>query len=446
MTKPIKPRMPVPSHMAFLEDGIRRYQVILAAVFLIACIGYLVAVYLGNIETEVMRDRFWKNADPLFNGEIPVMEYPPFALVFMAIPRLFADTPWGYNIAYVAEVFVFMVVGMLLVSKLAERFSYDQRKAMLAYSVLMLLMLEFVLDRFDIFPAILALAAFYLFATNRVGASCVLLAVGTMTKLYPALLFPPILVYLLICRRWRDAAAGTVCMAVTMAVIAAVAWLLDPGMLTGFMGYHEDRPLQIESVPASIVYLLSMFGLTDVWIQPFADPGSFGSDNLRGDLADAVAGWMLPLMVVAILVAYAAYAIIMNRDRADEGLRKTGLIILLAIMAFMVVNKVFSSQYIIWAIAPIVFLMMVSEERFSKRLFMSAVVMIVLTQVNFAYNIGYLGGGANIDDIGMVVLMLRNLVAVYIIWISAAELVGRSGADRNRLPGLRRIVFSKGME
>ena len=92
-------------------DGVRKYQIIIAALFLVACIGYLVAVHFLNIETEVMRDRFWKNAEPLFNGEVPVMEYPPFALVFFAIPRLFADTPWGYNVAYVAEVLVFMVVG-----------------------------------------------------------------------------------------------------------------------------------------------------------------------------------------------------------------------------------------------------------------------------------------------------------------------------------------------
>ena len=54
-------------------DGIRRYQLIIAILFLVACVGYLVAVHALGIETEVMRDRFWKNAEPLFNGELPVM-------------------------------------------------------------------------------------------------------------------------------------------------------------------------------------------------------------------------------------------------------------------------------------------------------------------------------------------------------------------------------------
>ena len=44
-------------------DGVRKYQLIIAILFLVACIGYLIAVHALGIETEVMRDRFWKNAD-----------------------------------------------------------------------------------------------------------------------------------------------------------------------------------------------------------------------------------------------------------------------------------------------------------------------------------------------------------------------------------------------
>ncbi len=409
--------------MTVSEDGVRRYQVIIAALFLAACVGYLLAVFIGGIETEVMRDRFWKNAEPLFNGQVPSMEYPPFALVFIAIPRLFADTAWGYNVAYVAEVFVFMVIGLVLMARLADRFSCDSRKVMLAYAVLILLMLEFVLDRFDIFAAVLALAAFYLFVTDRTGLACAMVAVGAMTKVYPALFFPVFFLYLLFERRWRDAAVGTLVFVLTAGVIALVAWALDPSMITGFLGYHGDRPLQIESVPASVVYLGSVLGLTDVWIQPFGDIGSFGSDNLRGDFADALAGWMLPLMVLAVLLMYAAYAYVRNRDGAERLDQRLGIAILLAIMAFMVVNKVFSSQYIIWMLAPAIFIMMVSDSRFSRRLFLSTLVMIILTQINFAYSIGYLGGGANIDDLGMTIMLVRNLVAVYIMAISLRELV-----------------------
>lgn len=404
-------------------DGIRRYQLTTVVLFLIACIGYLVAVHALGIETEVMRDRFWKNAEPLFNGEVPVMEYPPFALVFFAIPRLFADTAWGYNIAYVAEVFVFMVAGLLLVSKLAERLGHDQKRAMLVYAILMLLMLEFVLDRYDIFPAVLTLASFYLFATRRYGWACLVLAVATTTKLYPAVLFPLYFLYLAYNRQWRDTWVSALAFLGTGAAIAAVAWIINPELITNFLGYHTDRPLQIESVPSSIVYLLSMLGLTDVSIQPFGDPGSFGSDNLVGPLPDAVAEAMMPLMVGLILVTYAVYAVLRHRGVGDDGLRLMGLGIIAVLMLFMVANKVFSSQYLIWVIAPVAFIVASRQGTFERRLFLLTVATFVLTQVNFAYNIGYLGGGTNINDLGMMIILIRNILAVYMTWMVVREMV-----------------------
>ena len=428
-------------------DGVRKYQIIIAALFLVACIGYLVAVHFLNIETEVMRDRFWKNAEPLFNGEVPVMEYPPFALVFFAIPRLFADTAWGYNVAYVAEVLVFMVVGLLLVSKLAERMGHDQKKAMLVYAILMLLMLEFVVDRYDIFPAFLTLASFYMFASKRHGCACLLLAVGAMTKLYPAVLFPLYLLYLAYGRQWRDAAVSCAAFLGTCVLIVGVAWLINPELITNFLSYHTDRPLQIESVPASVVYLLSMFGLTDVWIQPFADPDSFGSDNLIGPLPDAVASVMMPLMVVLILAVYAYYAVLRHRGVRDDDLRLIGLAAVAVLMLFMVANKVFSSQYLIWAIAPIAFVVASRDTGFERRLLWLSVLVLVLTQANFAYNAGYLGGGENINDLGMMVILARNVLAVWLTCMVLGGMRRPAGDAAPSPPGSdpveRRVIISR---
>ena len=428
-------------------DGVRKYQIIIAVLFLVACIGYLVAVHFLNIETEVMRDRFWKNAEPLFNGEVPVMEYPPFALVFFAIPRLFADTPWGYNVAYVAEVLVFMVIGLLLVSRLAERMGHDPKKAMLAYAILMLLMLEFVVDRYDIFPAVLTLASFYVFASKRYGLACLLLSVGAMTKLYPAVLFPLYFLYLAHGRQWRDAVMSCVVFFGTCVLVVAVAWIINPELITNFLSYHTDRPLQIESVPASIVYLLSMFGLTDVWIQPFADPNSFGSDNLMGPLPDAVAPLMVPLMVILILAVYAYYSVMRSRGAGDDDLRLMGLAAVAVLMLFMVANKVFSSQYLIWIIAPVAFIVASRQTGFERRMLWLTVLVLALTQANFAYNAGYLGGGENINDLGMMIILVRNILAV---WLTCMVLNGMRQRMGDPVPRMtetgahgRRIVISR---
>lgn len=408
--------------MGFLDDGVRRFQVTLAVIFLVACAVYLLAIHFTGIETEVMRDRF-PSADALLSGDIPPTEYPPLALLFVAIPRIFADTPFGYNVAFVAEMYLFMVAGLLMSSRLAAAMGRDERRAMVLYSVMTLLMLEFVLDRFDVIPAVMTLAALYLFVTGRREWAFVLLALGTLTKIYPALLFPVLFLFLAYNREWRDAVRGTVAFVGTGVVAIAVCIMVDPDLITGFLGYHEDRPLQLESVASSVIYLLSMFGLTDVWIQSATDAGSFLSDNLRGALPDAVADVLMPLMVLAILAVCVLYAYRRHAER-DADMRLASFAMLGCLMAFLVVNKVFSTQYIIWLIPSALFLAMTSDPGSSRRVTACMVGMILLSQVNFAYSIGYLGGGANIDDLGMLVVLARNVMAVYLFWLCVSGVTG----------------------
>ena len=85
----------------------------------------------------------------------------------------------------------------------------------------------------------------------------------------------------------------------------------------------------------------------------------------------------------------------------------------------------FSSQYLIWAIAPIAFVVASRDTGFERRLLWLSALVLVLTQANFAYNAGYLGGGENINDLGMMVILARNVLAV---WLTCMVL------DRMRRP------------
>lgn len=417
-------------------DGDRRAGTVIALLFLVACVAYLLVVHALDIETEVIRDRYWKNAVPLFEGEFPVMEYPPLAILFIAIPRLFGSTPWGYETAYVALVYVFMVIGLWLISRLAADLGASRTRAMVAYAVLTLLMLEFVLDRFDVFVMVVTLMSFVLLVERRPTWAFVLLAVGVLIKVYPAILLPVYMIYLYYDGRGRDALYGFASFAVTGVVVVAAFVLIDPDIMTNFISYNTDRPLQIESVASSVVYLLSMLGLTDVWIQG-SSAESFWSDNLRGDLPDAVAGWMMPLMIVCVVLCWLLY---MHRCRnGGTDLRALGLAVTLCLLAFLSTNKVYSSQYVIWLIAPLVFNLMASDGRHGRDLLRLAVLCIILTQANFAYNIGYLGGGDAIDAAGMLIILARNVVTVAMLLMVAREMAGPILGSR----GGRRQPLSK---
>jgi Protein of unknown function (DUF2029). len=395
-------------------DSVKRYRMILWALFGIACAVYLIIVDISGIDTEVMRDRF-RNADALFNGEAPVTEYPPFALVFMIIPRLFASTPFSYNIAYVIEVFVFFMIGLIFISKLAARFGKDEKKAMLAYSVLMLLMFQFVVDRYDIFPVVITLISFYCFTTKRYAWAFALLSIATLTKLYPAVLFPVYLIPFMMDRKWMDALKGTAAFVITALAVVVPVILVEPDMIMHFLEYHADRPLHIESTAASFIYPFAMFGMTDVWIEY-----SFGSDNLLGAWPDAVAPLLSPLMVMLIVVSYVMFGYLYKKNE-NQGERDVllGIAILIVLMIFMIFGKVFSSQYLMWIIPPIGFMFMtfVSEKE-KKNILIMMVLAIVVTQINFAYNIGYLGGGVNINDIGMMILLLRNVLMIVFLYLT----------------------------
>lgn len=398
--------------MGMFSGDIGRYRSIISTLFAIACIGYLIAIYLLDIETEVMFGRF-ENADAIWRGVIPSIEYPPFALVFMLIPRIFASTPYWYNVGYVAEIFVFMVIGLILISKLAERFQYNQKKAMLLYAVLMLLMLEFVLDRFDIIPAVFTLGSFYCFVTKRYGWAFALLSMGTMTKLYPAIIFPLYLIPFILKKEWLNTLKYIGIFVITALVVTLPAFLIDPSLVFDFLGYHSDRPLQIESVFSSLIYPLSMLGLTDVSID-----FSFGSDNLIGPLPDAIAPLLTPLMIVAIVAMYLVYAHFASKNKESEiDMSLFGTVILVVVLLFILVGKVFSAQYLIWIIPPLIFiLMMSSEERYKRDLLILMILSLIITQLEFAYNVGYLGGGANINDLGMMIVLVRNIVVIVMLY------------------------------
>jgi hypothetical protein len=420
--------------MRTAANGVRRHQAILGVLFAAASAVFLLAVHYLEIASEVATVYF-PYADQLMNGTIPDMEYPPFAMVFIGIPRIFASTPFGYEIAFAALVFIFFAIGLIITAKLAKRYYHSQYTAMILYTALTLLLLEFVLDRYDFFPAILTLLSFYCLVTKRYVWAFLLLSVATMTKLYPAVLFPVYLIPLLFNRDWKNALKGT-------GVFVAVALLtVLPFILTGsdavtyFLSYHMDRPLQIESAAASIIAVFSNLGITETWVE-----FGFGSDNLMGPWPDAVAPYLTPLMLAALGAVYVLYAYLLsglrkyNIDNENNRLILLGGAALLAVLAFMIFGKVFSAQYIVWAVPFIIFMLMTAIDREYKRaLFLLTVTVIALSQLAFAVNSGLSGGGAEINAAGMMIILAKNIAAI-VLFAYVVRIMKGAAKKKQRLP------------
>ena len=147
------------------------------------------------------------------------------------------------------------------------------------------------------------------------------------------------------------------------------------------------------------------------------DPDNFGSDNLVGTVPDAVAGILTPVMVICILAVCFFFLYVYMKAGDNDRTRLLGLAVAGVIMAFILVGKVFSSQYLIWAISPIVFILMFEEDMFKSPLFKFTAAAFIMTQVDFVYNIGILGGGSNINDFGMIIILVRNILAVVMMYL-----------------------------
>ena len=232
---------------------------------------------------------FWQTR-PYFS-QLPV-EYPPLAILPFTLTLLPALSD------YVTVFAVWMGALVLLGYAGFLRFS-TRRRGLIYVFYLVLGATATLLARFDLVPALVTLAALWAAERRRFPLAYALLAAGILLKLYPAFLVPVVMV-----EQWRDVsrtaaekgiaspfaavrgwrgdarttlrrlrsqlwahpatrqvALGVGICAGLVALAFAVALSLNPsGALSGF-NYASARPLQVESTPASLLWLGSLFGI-----------------------------------------------------------------------------------------------------------------------------------------------------------------------------------------
>jgi hypothetical protein len=331
----------------------------LAAVYALVVAGRMYAVTHWKltsgdvIEYNTYAQAFWLSHPPLH--QLPV-EYPPLAIIPFSLTLLppLKDIQTVFSL-WMAAVVVIGYAGFL-------RFSTRRRG--LIYLLYLLVGSNAVLTaRFDIVPALITLAALWATERKRFVLAYLLLAAGILLKLYPAFLLPIVMIaHWQAVRvaypatvRWRDgfralvgfvkrdpavravASGAALCAgAVALAFAAAIA-VAGGAALSGFT-YASDRPLQIESTPATLLWLGTLVGI------PAHPEFSFVSLNMVGPLDVALKPLSAVALIVGCLVVY---------WRQLRGRLTVGQAVLACLCAVMVTNKIFSPQYIIWVL-PIV--------------------------------------------------------------------------------------------
>lgn len=343
------------------------YAVEFGALMVALYVTRLISIFvweLPNGDVKLYRDyalTFWTRG---FHA-LPV-EYPPLALVPFTLTLL---PPVGDYFT----IFALWMLALVVLGYVGFLVYSTRRRAMIYALYLIVGAAGTLLARFDVVPALLTLAALWATQRRRFGWAYVLIALGILTKLYPAFLLPIVMIAQwraatarariegraptekLVGRWWWDRPAVVVRriwaqpatprlatgLAVCGGIVALGFWValaISPaGAFSGF-NYAGARPLQIESTPATLLWLGTLLGI------PAHPDYSFVSLNYVGPL-DTI---LKPLSMVALLALC-----LLVYWRQARGRLTVGQAFLACLCAVLATNKIFSPQYLIWLL-PVV--------------------------------------------------------------------------------------------
>ncbi|HEV8190747.1 MAG TPA: glycosyltransferase 87 family protein, partial [Ktedonobacterales bacterium] len=238
-------------------------------------------------------DAFWHGSPPFhaLPQEYPALALLPFSLTLSPLPR----APLA---SFIAGFGLFFFAGYLCCRRFASR------AAAARYALYLLLGAQgTLLDRYDLAPALLSVAVLWCAKRKRFGWAYVALAAGAGLKLYPLVLLPVVVIAHYHSLR---AAGSKLGLATTRAAVGAAICLISasalvfvPALVTSqqqtWLAYASNRPVQVESVPGTLVWVGTLLGAA-----AHVD-NSFGSQGWVGGLSGAVAGPSLALGLAVFL-------------------------------------------------------------------------------------------------------------------------------------------------
>jgi hypothetical protein len=339
--------------------------------------------------------------------DVPV-EYPPLALIPFVLPLIGAPSPTAVDLATYTWRFVAVAAALAVATGALVWWATASRRAVALWGLLVALSWVSAVFRYDLWPVVPTLTA-VLLAQRRPGLAGLALGVGTMLKLFPAVLVPVVAAAALV-RRDVPALARTVAaFGLVVAVVAGWAWLVAGAESLNWVRYQGERGLQLESLGASL--LLALHVIAGLPIERNFDFGAVqvvapGSAELA-----ATAPW-LQATVLAAAVALATRRFSLDRRRLGRiPAESLALASLAAIAAPLLVGKVLSMQYVLWLL-PLVPLL---------RARLGAVAVVLAAMTTAVYTADY-EGLWHFSPLAIGLLVARNLVLAAFVAMVAREL------------------------
>ena len=265
-------------------------------------------------------------------------EYPPLAAPLIALPGLVSLDAETYRYAFAVLAFALLVGVFWATGRLAVLGGGREWPALLVVALAPLATGAMIRTHFDLAPVLCLVAGLAAVAAGRSRTGFALLGVGGAVKLFPLAAVPVAVAWLVGRGRRGEAVAGVGIAAIVVVLAAAGAAAFSPDGAREAVEYHVERPVQIESLPATVLNAIEEGGGE----APRA-VHSHRSDGLEHSLADALTAGLLGLMLAVLTgLTLAARRIDDVRGLAIAGLAAAG--------AFAVFGKVLSPQFMLWLV------------------------------------------------------------------------------------------------
>lgn len=394
-----------------------------AGALLMLAAGWAATLWVAPFSDDRVNDLFVYRefAGPVLAGELPYRdvfsEYPPLAAPAIALPGVLGTEQEAFRAVFAGWTLLLAGLTVLLCGALAARTGGSRARALFAAAAMPLLLGALVRTHFDLAPVALLLAALVLLLDGRPRSGMAVLGVAAMTKGFPIVAAAPALAWVAARYGGRTVRQAVAALLAALVIPALLALAISPSGTLEAVQYQLERPVQLESAPATGVLFLDALGAGEA-----QSVQSHRSDGLEHPAAGALAAFGLLAMLAALAVVVA---------RSRNGPRALVLGALTAVLAFAVLGKVLSPQYLLWLV-PLAAL------AFAWRLHSLAAALAaasVLTQLEFPARYFDLVGR---EPVAVALVALRNIALLTALALALCELV--RGRQQHLLDGERPSV------
>lgn len=389
--------------MPFFDDRERKMALLMLILFLIEFV-LLVVFIPANNDVAVFFDQSQQFKDGTLFIDGAFSEYPPLAWAVILFPGLFTDDFQIYFIIFAGIDLVCMFLTGLLLMKICRGRTAYLPILIVVYITITMLYMDQAIFKFDIVTVLLMAISIYGFVNRRYHVAMVFAVLGASIKLFPVLLLP---VFIIMHLREREElkrllkAMATVFAVASLLLAVLLLFGVDSELLFGFITYQSDRGFHEESVFGTItVIICKLFNITTTYSE------RYHALDIHNIICDTVIGYWTMIMAAVLLITLCV--LVYERFRMDEGKERFVFFAQSATILFLVfimINKVFSTQFIQWLYPLFIMLLCYLGRRQTIAMSVVFIVIVSLSRI-------YLAISYRDMDIAQCILFFRDIVMI----------------------------------